>query len=68
MVPGKNVTQEAIRLSVEHGVMSKLTAFVAVEEREEITEGSMQLRKVPITFEKSTRTRSPLRSLDFSTF
>ncbi|ELR11526.1 von Willebrand factor type A domain containing protein [Acanthamoeba castellanii str. Neff] len=54
VVPGKNVTQEAVRLSVEHGVMSKLTAFVAVEEREEITEGSMQLRKVPITFEKMT--------------
>jgi hypothetical protein len=63
LVPGRNVASEAIRLSLEHGVMSKLTAFVAVEEREDPTEGSMQLRKIPVTFEKGAYERAKPHSV-----
>lgn len=50
-VPGKNIDQEMLRLSLDYGVLSKRTAFVAIEEREQATEGTMQIRKIPITFE-----------------
>jgi hypothetical protein len=38
-------------------VLSKHTAFVAVEERDEATEGTMKVRKIPITFEKPVLAR-----------
>jgi hypothetical protein len=55
----RDVVAEAVRISLESGVLSKHTAFVAVEERDEATEGTMKVRKIPITFEK--RTHPPLR-------
>ncbi len=47
-----NPVQEIVRLSTRYGIMSKHTAFVAVEERDTPTEGTMQVRKVPTTFGK----------------
>jgi len=49
LIPGltkNDVDQAIIQMSTKYGVLSKLTAFVAVEEREEATEGSMQRRDV----------------------
>jgi hypothetical protein len=51
LLPGKSaeqVKQECIRLSTRYGVLCKLTAFVAIEERDEATEGTMQVRKIGI--------------------
>ncbi len=42
------VKEEAVRLGVTYGLVSKWTSFVAVEERETPVEGKMELRKVPI--------------------
>ncbi len=53
---------EAVRISLASGVLCKHTAFVAVEEREEATEGTMQVRKIPITFEKGNYPHLSLRS------
>lgn len=50
--PGKDVAAEAVRISLDSGILCKHTAFVAVEERDEATEGTMKVRK--ITFEKGT--------------
>jgi len=46
-----NVDKEIIRISSTYGVISKLTAFVAVETRDDATVGEMKLRK--ITMDKS---------------
>ncbi|ELR24559.1 von Willebrand factor type A domain containing protein [Acanthamoeba castellanii str. Neff] len=51
---------EAVRISLASGVLCKHTAFVAVEEREDATESTMQVRKIPITFEKAPPPPSPL--------
>lgn len=40
--------QKIIEISIRHQIMSKHTAFVAVEKREEATEGEMKLRKMEI--------------------
>lgn len=45
---GKEVVGEAVRISLESGILSKHTAFVAVEERDEATEGTMKVRKITI--------------------
>ena len=42
------VKEEAVRLGVTYGLVSKWTSFVAVEERETPVKGMMELRKVPI--------------------
>jgi hypothetical protein len=64
---GKDVVAEMVKISLASGVLSKHTAFVAVEERDEATEGTMKVRK--ITFEKPpvaqktvNRFRSPMRT------
>jgi hypothetical protein len=46
-----------VRVSLASGVLSKQTAFVAVEEREEATEGTMKVRRIPVTFEKAAPQR-----------
>jgi hypothetical protein len=51
-----------VRISLASGVLCKHTAFVAVEEREEATEGTMQVRKIPITFEKGSHPHPGLLS------
>jgi hypothetical protein len=42
------VKEEAVRLGVTYGLVSKWTSFVAVERRETPVEGEMELRKVPV--------------------
>ena len=42
------VKEEAVRLGVRYGLVSKWTSFVAVEKRETTVDGEMQLRKVPV--------------------
>lgn len=44
----RDAVQEAVRISIESGVLSKHTAFVAVEERDEATEGIMKARKMSL--------------------
>jgi hypothetical protein len=39
----QNLDQEVIKLSTSYNILSKLTAFVAVEERSEATEGEMKI-------------------------
>jgi hypothetical protein len=56
---GKDVVAEMVRVSLASGVLSKHTAFVAVEERDEATEGTMKVRKIPITFEKPAYQQPP---------
>jgi hypothetical protein len=48
VVTGKtadDVKREVVRLSTTYGILTKYTALVAVEERDEATEGTMKLRK-----------------------
>eukprot|EP01113_Clastostelium_recurvatum_P011179 TRINITY_DN1563_c2_g1_i5.p1 TRINITY_DN1563_c2_g1~~TRINITY_DN1563_c2_g1_i5.p1 ORF type:complete len:1057 (+),score=336.60 TRINITY_DN1563_c2_g1_i5:93-3173(+) len=45
-VGGKDINAEIIRTSIESQILSKLTAFVAVEKRETPTEGTLQVREV----------------------
>jgi hypothetical protein len=50
-VEGKNdeeVKKEVIDLSLAYSLSSRYTTFVAVEERQEATEGTMQRRTVPL--------------------
>jgi Ca-activated chloride channel family protein len=42
------VKEEAVRLGVTYGLVSKWTSFVAVERRETPVDGEMELRKVPV--------------------
>ena len=42
------VKAEIVRLGVAHGLMSRHTSFVAVEERETPVEGELRVRKVPV--------------------
>ena len=44
-----SVKDKITQLSISSKVISKYTAFVAVEKREEGTEGTMQLRKMEMT-------------------
>ena len=51
LLPNKtaqHVKEETIRLSTRYGVLCKLTAFVGIEERDEATEGTMQVRKIGV--------------------
>ena len=42
------VKEEIVRLGTAYGLVSRHTSFVAVEEREELVDGEMVLRKVPV--------------------
>lgn len=42
------VKEEAVKLGVTYGLVSKWTSFVAVERRETHVDGEMELRKVPV--------------------
>ena len=44
----EQVKAEIVRLGVAHGLVSRHTSFVAVEERETPVEGEVRLRKVPV--------------------
>eukprot|EP01090_Pellita_catalonica_P012425 TRINITY_DN2697_c0_g1_i1.p1 TRINITY_DN2697_c0_g1~~TRINITY_DN2697_c0_g1_i1.p1 ORF type:complete len:872 (-),score=214.61 TRINITY_DN2697_c0_g1_i1:89-2704(-) len=44
-IPATAVKDEMVRLSKKYGVLCRHTAFIAVEERDVATEGTMQLRK-----------------------
>jgi len=52
-------TEETIRLSISYGILSKLTSFVAVEERDTPTEGTMVLREVGGDQKTPTPTPTP---------
>jgi hypothetical protein len=41
-----DVKKQIIELSVKHGIISKYTSFVAVEERKNAVQGEMKLRRV----------------------
>jgi Ca-activated chloride channel family protein len=43
-----SVTQEIVSLSMQYGLMSRETSFVAVERRETPVTGDVQLRRVPV--------------------
>ncbi|KAL6040638.1 von Willebrand factor A domain-containing protein 5A [Balamuthia mandrillaris] len=53
----QDVKEETIRLSTTYGVLSKFTAFVAEEEREEATEGSMQVRRCNVIQQQQQQQR-----------
>jgi hypothetical protein len=44
----KRVKAEVVRLGVAHGLLSRYTSFVAVEEREAPVQGELRVRKVPV--------------------
>eukprot|EP01114_Cavostelium_apophysatum_P024203 TRINITY_DN940_c0_g1_i3.p1 TRINITY_DN940_c0_g1~~TRINITY_DN940_c0_g1_i3.p1 ORF type:complete len:876 (-),score=276.34 TRINITY_DN940_c0_g1_i3:53-2680(-) len=51
LIKGKtssDVKNESVKVSTTYGVLSTYTAFVAVEKREDATEGEMKLRKIKV--------------------
>eukprot|EP01114_Cavostelium_apophysatum_P011558 TRINITY_DN2587_c0_g1_i1.p1 TRINITY_DN2587_c0_g1~~TRINITY_DN2587_c0_g1_i1.p1 ORF type:complete len:806 (-),score=163.68 TRINITY_DN2587_c0_g1_i1:1733-4150(-) len=44
----KEVDDQILQLSTTYNILSKLTSFVAVEKREEATEGTLQLREMSL--------------------
>jgi len=46
--PQLKSVSEALDLAIRYSIISKYTSFVVVEKRQDATEGSMQLREVPV--------------------
>jgi len=46
--PGIDLKSEIIKLSITNGILSKYTAFIAVEQRSESTAGAMKLRNISL--------------------
>jgi len=49
--------EEIIQLSTRYNLLSILTSFIAIENRDTPTEGTMELRTIPLTFNKNKTTK-----------
>eukprot|EP01090_Pellita_catalonica_P005471 TRINITY_DN1549_c0_g1_i2.p1 TRINITY_DN1549_c0_g1~~TRINITY_DN1549_c0_g1_i2.p1 ORF type:complete len:376 (-),score=52.34 TRINITY_DN1549_c0_g1_i2:20-994(-) len=62
-IPESAVKDEMVRLSKKYGVLCAHTAFIAVEERDVATEGTMQIRKGAAASITKAKTKAEMQKL-----